>query len=148
MNHFAIARLIAQSSRDVTKVGAVITREDRIVSTGFNGFPRGLDDHAPERHERPAKYLWTIHAELNAILNAARDGVSVRGCDLYCTHPPCAQCAGAIVQAGISGVMWIEGDPGFMARLGESHTVARMVLREAKVEACEVSEERVNAWQM
>ena len=100
-----MAMLASSRSKDPsTKVGAIIVGPDReIRSTGYNGFPRKVKD-LKERWERPEKYNWVVHAELNAILNAARIGVSVRNCTLYQPYDalPCAtHCMPAIIQAGI-----------------------------------------------
>lgn len=93
---------IAQWSKDrSSKVGAVIVKNRQIISTGYNGLPRGCDDEVEARHERPEKYNWFIHAEPNAIINAARQGASTLDCDMYLNWFPCDQCAGFIVQAGI-----------------------------------------------
>ena len=93
---------IALRSKDMsTKVGAVIVRDRAILSMGYNGMPRGVDDTVEARHERPIKYLWTDHAERNAIYNAARLGVSTLGATMYTQGPPCAPCASAVIQAGI-----------------------------------------------
>jgi hypothetical protein len=82
-----LAHQIAHWSKESgRRVGAVIVGPDKeIRSTGFNGFPRGVRDDIPERHSREtgAKYLWSSHAERNAIYNAARIGVSVKGCVMY-----------------------------------------------------------------
>lgn len=100
-----IAHLVAQKSKDrSTKVGAVIVGPDReIRSTGFNGFPRGVNDYAEERHGRPAKYDWTVHAEANAIVNSARHGAATKDCTLYLNWEPypCAECAKLISNSGI-----------------------------------------------
>ena len=86
-----------------TKVGAVIVTEDtRQVSIGYNGFPRGLDE-SPERWEKPLKYEFVIHAELNAIMNCPFD---TKGCTLYCTHQPCHRCLEHLVNAGIRRVVY------------------------------------------
>src|SRR5262245_49631273 len=86
-----------------TRVGCVIVGPNReIRSTGYNGFPRGVEDLVDERHSRPAKYKWTEHAERNAIYNAARIGVSIDGCAMYVPWFPCMDCARAIVQSGLS----------------------------------------------
>lgn len=97
-----IARAVSLKSKDPsTRVGCVIVGPAReIRSTGWNGLPRGVID-LPERMERPAKYDWTIHAEANAIANAARAGIALNGCTVYVTHMPCRHCAGLLVQAGI-----------------------------------------------
>lgn len=91
--------------------GAVIV-DDRnvLVSIGWNGFPRGIDDDIDTRHERPAKYKWTEHAERNAIFNAAANGHPIRGCTMYLPWYPCADCARAIIQSGITTIVCTEPD--------------------------------------
>jgi len=103
---------IAQWSKDrSTKLGCVIVGPDNeIRSTGYNGFPRGIDDTLDARHERPEKYLWSEHAERNAIYNCARMGVSTKGCRIYVPWFPCMDCARAIVQSGISQVIYKKPD--------------------------------------
>lgn len=99
---------VAALSKDRSKkVGAVIFGPDwEIRSTGYNGFARGVNDNVPERHERPEKYKWTVHAEANAIANAARMGNAVQGCTMVVsTLHPCAQCAALIINAGITTVV-------------------------------------------
>jgi dCMP deaminase len=90
-----------------TKVGAlVVGPAGEVRSVGFNGFARGVDDGAEERHERPEKYFWTAHAEENAIAQAARSGVATAGCTLIVTSlHPCCSCARMIIQAGITRVL-------------------------------------------
>ena len=89
-----------------TKNGAVIVDSDNIVlSMGYNGFPRGCDDHINCRYEKPEKYFYTEHAERNAIYHGARHGVPLRGCSIYVTMMPCADCARAIIQSGIKKVI-------------------------------------------
>ena len=80
----SLAYLIAMKSKDTkTKHGSVIVGIDNeIVSTGYNSPPRGIDDNKPERQGRPEKYFWNEHSERNAIYNAARIGVSLKGCRL------------------------------------------------------------------
>lgn len=100
---FSIAETAARKSKDRSvKVGCVITQPDHdVVSIGYNGFPRGVDDSKEEWHLRPKKYLVTAHAEENAICNAARHGKSTDGCIAYVTLQPCARCARTLVNAGI-----------------------------------------------
>lgn len=111
-----LAKSVGQWSKDrSTKVGCVIVGPDReIRSTGYNGFPRGVNDEPDCRHARPTKYLFTEHAERNAIYNAARMGTSLLNCTLYfywpASGPPCADCARAIIQSGISRVVGKVGD--------------------------------------
>ena len=101
----AMAKLIASWSKDPsTQVGCVITDPCyRIVAAGFNGFPRGVKDTEARLNNREFKYKFTQHAERNAISFAVRD---LTGCTAY-TYPlpPCAQCAGALIQAGVTRVV-------------------------------------------
>jgi len=103
---------VSEWSKDrSTKVGAVIVDDNKVVvSMGYNGFPRGIDDAIEEYHERPAKYKWTEHAERNAIFNAVRKGVSTMGCTIYLPWFPCMDCARAIAQAGITKVVAVKPD--------------------------------------
>ena len=104
-----MAEYISTKSKDPnTKVGAVIVGPDKeIRSTGYNGMPRGVLEHLnPERYERPEKYFWIEHAERNAIYNAARMGISLKGCTLYHTPMfPCSDCCRGIIQVGIVEVV-------------------------------------------
>ena len=113
----AIADAVRSKSKDLSsKVGAVIVGPERqIVSTGFNGFPRGIDEKDKSRWDREIKYLYIEHAERNAIYNAARHGIPLRGCSIYLVGfgpptVPCTECAKAIIQSGIVRVV------GFAAR--------------------------------
>jgi len=89
-----------------TKVGCVIVGPDReIVSTGYNGFPRGVSDSRSRYDDRDTKLNLICHAEENAVAHAARIGVSLRGTTAYITWPPCPRCARSLVQAGVSRVV-------------------------------------------
>jgi dCMP deaminase len=102
-----IAETVKQKSKDQsTQIGAVIVGKDNeVLSTGYNSFPRGLEDNLQERQERPEKYFWMVHAELNAILNAARVGTKLKDSTIYITSGiPCVDCAKSIVNAGIKTV--------------------------------------------
>lgn len=102
-----MAELVASKSKDrSTKVGCVIVGPNHEVrTTGYNGFCRGIDDDVDERHERPEKYLWTEHAERNAIYNAARNGIRIEDCTAYTTVFPCADCARSFIQSGVKRVV-------------------------------------------
>ena len=103
-----LARHISEWSKDPsTKVGCVIVGEDReIRSTGFNGFPRGIDDTSERLEDRNQKYPMICHAEENAIMYAARIGVSLKGTMAYVTWPPCSRCTRSLIQAGVSEVVY------------------------------------------
>ena len=99
-----LATHISSWSKDPsTKVGAVITRGNRIISTGFNGPPQKVHDLQERFLDREMKLKMTLHAEINAILFAKQD---LKGCTLYCTHPPCTQCAAMIIQSGLEEVIF------------------------------------------
>lgn len=130
--HFmGMASYVSTRSKDPsTQVGCVIVTDDKtIISTGYNGIPRKVAD-LPERMERPAKYLWTAHAEENAVASAARHGAKVKGATAYVTHHPCSRCARSLIQAGISKV--IVG-PGVTNMPEEEFTVAAQMFWEAEV---------------
>ncbi|MBO5494923.1 MAG: dCMP deaminase family protein [Eubacterium sp.] len=107
-----VAILASQRSKDPsTQVGACIVNDDnRIMSVGYNGLPRGCsDDEYPwvrkGEKESDTKYPYVCHAELNAILNAG--GNSLSGCRIYVALFPCNECAKAIIQCGIKEVIYI-----------------------------------------
>ena len=128
------AKRWASYSKDPsTKVGAVIYHPTRnsIVTTGYNGFPRGtLDD--PELYaDKSRKYPRVVHAEANAIVDAAYQGKSTSGMYLAITHPPCADCAGIIIQAGIRYIVFEHSDDD-MARHNADEALE--LFNEAKVQ--------------
>ena len=107
-----MAKLVASWSKDRSRTCGAVIVDDRnvLVSIGWNGFPRGINDDIDSRHERPAKYKWTEHAERNAIYNAAANGHPTRGCTMFLPWYPCADCARAIIQSGISAIICTEPD--------------------------------------
>ena len=127
----ALAEHIADWSKDPsTQVGAVIihTRSKRVISTGFNGFPAGVEDTRERLDDRETKYEMVVHAEQNALMFA---GERAEGGSLY-VHPlpPCARCAVMIIQAGIVRVVCDQPDFGD-ERWGEQAKIADSMLREA-----------------
>ncbi len=100
-----LAEYTSTASKDPsTKVGAVIVDEDRrVVSIGYNGFPKGVQDLESRLNERELKYKFIVHAERNALLFANK---SAQECTIY-TYPfmPCSACAGMLIQAGIKQVV-------------------------------------------
>ena len=114
-----IATLVARRSTCTRRsVGAIIVKDKRILSTGYNGAPSGLahcsetgclreilNVASGERHE----LCRGIHAEQNAIIQAALHGVSIDGADLYCTNLPCSICAKMIINAGIKKIFYRSG---------------------------------------
>ena len=146
-----------------TKVGCVIVKDNITVASGYNGFPRGIydsgedlepklkarewavDSRIPEekrkaakdeieaRHDRPAKYKWTEHAERNAIFNNARvGGPSLLGSTAYVPWYPCVDCTRALIQVGVSTMVAYEpdfNDP----RWGEDFRISKRMLAESGV---------------
>ena len=123
LKYMAIAETVAQLSKDSsTKVGAIILGQGgtEIRSLGYNGAPRGSTADTDGRCQtRPEKYFWVSHAEQNAIVNAARVGTPLAGGIMLVTHPPCMDCARAIVQAGIKEVYWLAPTSDFLERWRE-----------------------------
>lgn len=98
-----------------TKVGAVIVDANRrIISTGYNGYPKGVDDTIVNREQ---KILRTIHAEANAILFARQ---SLNGCTMYVNLPPCSSCAAKIIQVGIKRIVFNSPPVEFIHRWADS----------------------------
>lgn len=120
--HMSMAHIMKNASyAKRNKVGAIITKETRIVSTGYNGMPSGMNNKC-EFNEFPNISPFSgvesmmenftkpevVHAEANAILFAARNGLSTKGCTLYVTLSPCIECAKMIIQSGIEEVYFSE----------------------------------------
>ncbi len=109
----SLADSIATWSKDPSRgVGAVIVSPMRqVLATGYNGLPRGFEDN-DERLQRPVKYDLIVHAEMNAIIQCARNGVSPVGATMYSSFSPCIHCSLTIVQAGITKVVTKQIDSG------------------------------------
>lgn len=111
------ALLISQKSKCVSKkVGAVLVKDNRIISIGYNGTPSGFKNCNEQFSEiqyvdREEHHSWSdkyeLHGELNAILFSAKNGISVDGCDLYVTLHPCDQCLKNIMQVGIKNIYYV-----------------------------------------
>lgn len=135
--YLAVCRSVALRSKDPsTQIGCIIVGPaHEIRSTGYNSFPRGINDKVPERLKRPEKYLWIEHAERNAIYNAARAGTSLQGCTIYVEVTPCMDCARAIVQAGIERVV-VDADrmrQYSSKRYDEQFKKVKVLFREANI---------------
>jgi len=141
-NYFLnMAYFVAQKSKDPsTQCGTVIVGEDNeILTTGYNGLPRGLADNLPERDERPEKYFWYEHGERNAIYNAARAGTSLKKSTAYITGCPCCDCARGLIQSGVKRCVWdldnsFATDPEKLARWRESMDRTLAMFRECGME--------------
>jgi dCMP deaminase len=130
-----ISRLVAKRSTCLRRtVGAVIVKDKRILTTGYNGAPSGLAHCANtgclreqlrvpsgERHE----LCRALHAEMNALLQAAQYGISVKDAVMYCTNQPCIICAKMIINAGIKRIVVLDHYPD---------KFAKKILKDAKIE--------------
>jgi dCMP deaminase len=135
-----MAEVVKLKSKDQsTQIGAVVVGEGRnVLSTGYNSFPRGLDDSLQERQERPEKYFWIEHAERNAIYNAALEGVSLKNSTIYLTSGlPCMDCARGIVNSGIK-IVWCKRvcTTKNKEKWEESQKKSLQLLNECGVEVC------------
>lgn len=103
------AQRFSEESKDrSTRVGCVIVQQDVALTQGWNGFARGVDDNVESRHERPEKYKYVIHAELNAILNHARHGgPGLMGATAYMNYKPgiCSHCISCLANVGITQII-------------------------------------------
>lgn len=134
-----IARLVASRSTCLRRqVGAVMVKSKHILATGYNGTPSGithcsetgclreqLNVPSGERHE----LCRGLHAEQNAIIQAARHGIDINGATLYCTHSPCIICSKMLINAGIKQIVYIHGYPDQMSldMIGEAGIMSRIL---------------------
>jgi dCMP deaminase len=103
-----LCEVTKKKSKDITtQIGVVIIGKDKqIITTGYNSFPRGVDDTVKERQERPLKHHWFSHAETNAIINSALNGTSTKDSIMYMSCGiPCTGCARNIINAGIKEIV-------------------------------------------
>ena len=112
-NFMKIAEEIANASNCVSRhVGAVIVKDGRVISTGYNGTPKGYmncsehwnNEYTKDHHDW--SLLHEIHAEMNAIIWAARTGISIEGSTLYCTTEPCSECSKNLIASGVTRIVW------------------------------------------
>ncbi len=117
------------------QVGAVIVKDKRIMTTGYNGAPSGIESCKSKQRCIRREYnipsgtklemCYAVHAEQNAIAQAAKLGISVEGATLYCTHQPCVICAKIIINSGIKRIVYKNGYPD---------EFSRQLMKEANVE--------------
>ncbi|MEZ4708202.1 MAG: cytidine/deoxycytidylate deaminase family protein [Caldilineaceae bacterium] len=129
-----IAFTVAQRSTcDRAHVGAVIVRDRRMLTTGYNGAPAGLPHCDDVGHLMiDGHCVRTLHAEQNAIIQAALHGVNVQGATCYVTHQPCLTCAKMIINAGITRVVYAGNYPDENSRhfLGEAGVELEHLVRQ------------------
>lgn len=123
-----------------THIGAVLVKNNRVISVAYNGMPSGINDKLDSRHDRPAKYFYFEHAERNSIYSCALNGTQTAGATMYTTGIPCADCARAVLQAGLETIVVWKMGSGLekTVQWSDSVRVGGEMLREAGVEIIEV----------
>jgi len=130
-----LAENVSSWSKDPSrKIGAVaVGSKGQILSQGYNGFPRGIDDSEEWYNDKETKYTYVVHAEMNVIYNATYNGVSLDGSTLYVTGlPVCSECAKGIIQTGIKRVVMRCID--VPKRWNESFALTILMFEEAGIE--------------
>ena len=116
-----------------TKVGCVIVDENnRLISTGYNGFPKGIIDSVERYNDRDIKYPMVVHSESNAIIFAQKD---LTNCTIYTyPMPPCASCSGLIIQSGIKRIVALRATKDQESRWGKDFDLSNQMYKEANIE--------------
>lgn len=121
----------------LVQIGCVIVRDDKIITQGWNRVPTGVIDDDP-RYGRPAKYFWVEHAERNAVFQAAREGISLRGATAYvsCSVASiCTQCVRALIEAGVAKFVGTTYELRSVGRGNRTHqTVNKKMMEESGIE--------------
>lgn len=141
-NYFIKSLLLTRdlSKDNETSVGALIIDVEKkvIISSGFNGLPRSVKD-SPNRLTRPDKYMYTIHAEINAILTAQSLGRDIKGKTMLTTLAPCCSCSSIICQSGISEVVSPKFDFSHIS-CGNGYMASVEMLKETGINFMELDE--------
>ena len=142
------SQVLLKSKDPSTKVGAIITDDKHsIIATGFNGFPRSIEDTEDRLNNRDMKLKLVVHAEMNAVFNAARSGIALKGCTLYLAAtdstglvwggPPCSRCSVEVIQTGINTIISYP-KKAVPSRWHEDLVLSESLLNEAGVDYREV----------
>lgn len=126
------------------KVGAILLAPGsyQILSLGYNGFSRKVDDAVPHRWDRPTKYMYVEHAERNCVYNAARSGTAIENSIAVITMFPCCDCARALIQSGITTVITVKPDMKH-PRWGQSFKVSMEMFSEVGMTVILLDDEEV-----
>ncbi len=128
-----IAGLVSSWSKDPsTKIAAIAVKDKRLVATGYNGFPRDIEDTDERWNNREEKYKYVVHAEMNCIYNANYHNQSLKGATMYIVGlPVCHECAKGIIQAGVSRV--VATFDGVPMKWSKSNEITEKMFKEAGV---------------
>ena len=128
-----LAKEVSTWSKDPsTQVGCVLVKDKRVISTGYNGFPKNISDDFDRLVDRAQKYEIVVHAEVNAVTTAALHGVSTEGATAYITLMPCSRCASVLINAGVNAV-YVAGGTTIPDRWLENFILASKLLAEAGI---------------
>jgi len=136
--------LHAADSKDPnTKIGAVLTADDRAIATGFNGFARKVKDYRHRYADRATKHKFVCHAEANAVATAARLGRATLGSTLYTQGIPCHECCKMLIQAGVKKIVIHGRWPNLFhdEKWRESVELSKTMMGEANIELEELADE-------
>lgn len=129
--------LNAEYSKDPkTRIGAVLVKNDTIISCGFNSFPRKVRDLVERYNDRELKHLYVTHGETNCLLNAARHGINTFGSVIFTQGIPCSECSKNCIQAGVSRIVVHKQWPNLThsEKWVKSTRISEIMLKEAGVE--------------
>lgn len=135
--YLEMAKLVASWSKDPSrKIGAVaIGKKGQVLSQGYNGFPRGIEDSHYRYNNREEKYRYVVHAEMNCIYNAGWNGVSLNGSTVYIDGLPCChECAKGLIQVGVKRVIArYEDEQVTPIKWAQSELITKQLFTEAGV---------------
>ena len=133
--------LVAESSKDPsTKIGAILVKDKNVISSGYNGFARNVIDSTERYNDREIKYKFIVHGEANAILTAARLGISTINTTLYTQAIPCNECMKSVIQAGITEIVIHSKWPMSHSKWEESSKISDLMIKEVGIKVREFNE--------
>lgn len=146
VKYLKLAKFQAQlfSKDHHTQVATIILSPHNVLlSSGYNGIPAGMDDSIESRWERPTKYMYVTHSEINAICSAARNGTRLDGATAVVTLFPCNDCAKALIQAGIKTIITLKPDYD-APKWGELFKISMEMFQEVGIQVITVSENELS----
>jgi len=135
IKYFKLAQTTANlfSKDPSTKVGCILLAPEslQVLSLGYNGMPRNIDETDPSRWERPIKYSYVEHSERNCLYNACRSGVCTNNSIAITTLFPCCDCCRALIQSGVKTIVTLEPDMS-NPRWGSDFGISKIMIEESK----------------
>ena len=147
IQYFKLAVQVANifSKDPSTKVGTILLKpgSHQVLSLGYNGMPRGINEKDIFKWERPLKYKYVEHSERNAIYNASRHGTPLEGCIAIVTMFPCSDCTRALIQSGVKTIISYY-DQSKKERWGEEWKISNDMLKEANIDIMILNDNDIN----